>query len=263
MSSENDSRLIKLLNRMGSDLESTGFAKVARAIDSMPASYFQAADLAGFLYQNPTVADRLARYPAFLSLDESGEFKQLGQDADFQSGWENHAPVGALLKDANARAILENADLRNQIFGMVQTNLNDLTNYLETGKSPQFDSEKILGRWNFDVSVTVAMLGQTQPNIPASDMRAARVWMTQAYSNTTFVAASDGQAFLKNLPQIVSGQMPTTQTATWKGSWTADETNYDLTLSSNGENKSMTATTGGERLTLKDDKNTLIFDRDN
>ncbi len=33
-------------------------------------------------------------------------------------------------------------------------------------------------------------------------------------------------------------------------------------FASNGENKSLTAQTTGARLTLKDDKNTLIFDRE-
>jgi len=259
MPSENDPKLIKLVNRMGNDLQSTGTIKIARAIDSISPIYFQTADLAGLLYQNAALADRLASYPAFLSLAERDEFKQLGQDDDFQIGWKNRAPIGALLKDATAKNILKNEDLRKQIFGIVQANLNDLIVYLKTGKSPKYDSEKILGRWDFDISVSLAMLRQAQPNIPSAQMKAIRAMWIQGFASTTFVAASDGQAFLKSLPDFKS-QPPVLDV--WKGSWTADGTNYDLTLTSNGENKSMTGRISGIRLTLTDDKNMLVFDRE-
>ena len=259
MPSNDDAKLIKLVDRMGNDLASTGATKIARAIDGLPPVFFQTADLAGLLYQNGALADRLAHYPAFLSLAERDEFKQLGQDNDFQNGWINRAPVGALLKNAQAKNILQNDDLRHQIFGIVRTNLNDLTNYLETGRSPKFDSEKILGRWDFNVGVSLAMVRQGQPTIPSNQMKAIRAMWTQDFVGTTFIAAGDGQAFLKNLPNF-KNQPPTPET--WKGSWSANDTNYDLTLSSNSENKSMTATIDGARLTLKDDKNTLVFDHD-
>jgi hypothetical protein len=103
------------------------------------------------------------------------------------------------------------------------------------------------------------MLRQARPNIPASEMRGIRALWTQGFADTTFIAGGDGQAFLKNLPNFKK-QPP--EPETWKGSWSGNGTNYDLTLASNGENKSMTAQTSGARMTLKDDKNTLIFDRE-
>jgi len=106
----------------------------------------------------------------------------------------------------------------------------------------------------------VAMLRQARPNIPSNEMRAIRAMWTQGFADTTFVAAGDGQAFLKNLPNFKK-QPPTPET--WKGTWTASGTNYSLSLDCNGENKSMTAQIGGGRLTLKeDDKNILIFERE-
>ncbi len=38
----------------------------------------------------------------------------------------------------------------------MQTNLDDLVVYLKTGKSPKYDGEAILGRWDFNVSTSVA-----------------------------------------------------------------------------------------------------------
>jgi hypothetical protein len=90
-------------------------------------------------------------------------------------------------------------------------------------------------------------------------MKAIRALWIQSFADTMFVAGGDGQAFLKNLPDFKK-QPPALET--WKGSWSVEGTNYDLSLASNGDNKSMTAQTSGTRLTLKDDKNILIFDRE-
>jgi uncharacterized membrane protein required for colicin V production len=258
--SGDEAKSVRLLNQMGRDLQSTGMDKVARAVDPMPEMYFKAADLAGLLYQNPQLGDRLANYPMFTSLGERDDFKQIGSDADFQGAWKNHSPVGQLLNNANAKAIWRNNDTANLIWGIVQTDLDDLNGYLKTGHSEKYDSEKILGRWDFNVGASVGMLLQTQPNITSKEMIAVRAFWTQAYAQTTFLAGADGQAFLKNLPEFKPGQPPAA--ATWQGQWKSDDTNYDLSLASNGENKSMTAQTDGLRLTIKDDKNTLIFDRE-
>jgi hypothetical protein len=103
------------------------------------------------------------------------------------------------------------------------------------------------------------MLRESQPNIPSSQMRSVRALWTDAFAQTVFIAGTDGQVFLKNLPNFKS-KPPSPET--WTGSWTADDTNYDLTLTSSGENKSMTAKISNDRLTITDDKSTLIFDRE-
>lgn len=259
--SDDEPRSVRLLNQMGHDMESTGMAKVARAIDPMPEMYFKAADLAGLLYQNPQLADRLANYPMFTSLGERDDFKLLGADADFQGAWKSHSPIGHLLNNPDALAIWRNNDTADLVWGIVQSNFDDLNGYLKTGHSEKYDSEKILGRWDFNVGASVGMLLETQPKIKSSEMEAARAYWTQEYAQTTFLAGADGQAFLKNLPQFKAQPGPV-ETATWQGQWKSDDTNYDLSLTSNGQNKSMTASTDGLRLTIKDDKSTLIFDRD-
>ncbi|MGH7975869.1 MAG: hypothetical protein ACREDS_02275 [Limisphaerales bacterium] len=263
-SSDNEGRTTKFINRLGQDLEDTGMAKVARATATLPVNFYKMADLAGLIFQNPQLTDRLGRYPAFLSLCERDDVQQLTQNGDFTNSWNQHESLVQLLKEPAVKTILKNKDLMNTIRTLLQTNMDDLTVYLKTGKSPKYDSEKILGRWDFNVSVTVAMLLQARPNISAREMRTAREWMSHAYANTTFVAGGDGMAFLKNLPQLKMqrGKPPTTEIATWIGTWTANDTNYDLSLTSNGKTKSVTAQTDGTRLTLKEGKNALIFDRE-
>jgi hypothetical protein len=263
-SSDKETWAIRLINRMGHDLETTGLAKAARSVVTMPDMYYKLADLAGLLRQNPQLGDRLGSYPAFLSLAERDDFRQLGQDNDFQNAWKNLAPIPQLLNNSRFRAMLNNDALTAMILNLVRTEWDDLGGYLKTGKSLKYDPINILGCWDFNLSVSFTMYRQARPNIQPNAMRAAREWMRSAYSDTTFIAGADGQVFLKNLPTLKTqpGRLPTTEKATWKGQWKDNGTNYDLSLSSNGQNKSMTAHTDGTRMTIKSGNDSWVFDRE-
>ena len=69
-SDDKDPRLVRILNRLAQDEQNAGFVKVARAVSPMPEIWYDAADLAGLIYNNPLSEARLARYPAFLGLAE-------------------------------------------------------------------------------------------------------------------------------------------------------------------------------------------------
>jgi colicin V production protein len=258
--SNTESVMIRFPNQMGRDLDATGLSGAARSIISLPDRYYQLADLAGLLRQNPRLKDRLGKYPAFLSLTERDDFKQLGQDNDFQSAWKNLAPVGQLLNNQLFMTMLKNNDLTTTVLGILEANWDDLNAYLKTGKSQSYDSQKILGRWDFNVNVSVGTLLITRPNIPPAEIKALRNLWSDAYSQTVFVAAADHQAFLENLPRfaVQNGAAVVAEKATSQGSWKSSGTDYSLSL--NG--KSWTAHTDGLRLTLKSGTDTFVFDRD-
>ena len=259
--SADESRMMRLVNRVGADLDRTGLAKPARALATLPENFYRLADLAGLLCQNRPLSDRLGDYPAFLSLTERDDLQQLIRNPDFTNAWRSQAPVGQLLEDPQVKAFFQNRELTALLRSTTETNLDDLRVFLNTGKSPKYESLPLVGRWNFNASVTVAMLRQAHPNYTTAEMKAVRAQMTQAYADAAFVAGSDGQAFLKNLPRVKPGAPAETEKVIWKGNWTANESKFDLALANGGDNKFLTAETRGARLTLKDDKLTLIFDR--
>ena len=263
--SVNERILVRLLNRMGRDLDAAGLAKAARAINPMPADYFKGAELAGLIYQNPQLKDRLAGYPPFLSLAERDDFKQLGQDTGFQEAWKSQSPIGQLLDNKLAAAIWRDADKADALWNLTLSNYDDLTNYLQTGRSAKYDSVKILGRWDFDLNASLMALEQSQHNLTSNDMLALRAIWPTAYAQTTFVASADGQVLLKRLPNFTAhqNQAGTTETATWEGKWSSNGDDYTLSLNSNGATKSATATVVGSRLTIKTGSETLVFDREN
>jgi hypothetical protein len=255
---------VRLANRLGNDLQATHLSRTANAVGTLPATYYQFADLSGFLMQNPQVGPRLAAYPALTSLWEREDFQALVSDVTLTNALAAGTTLGELLSDPTVRTFLENKEQTKLVTGILLTNLDDLTNYLQTGKSPKFDGEKIIGHWEFNPAVTVAWLRQSRPKITASEMRAIRAMWTKAYAETRVLATGDNQLFFKKLPKFLpqpqAGQPPF-QLVDWKGDWSANGTSYDLHVTFNSEEKFMSATAEDYRLSVKDGKNQLVFDR--
>ncbi len=261
-----DPRLVKLVTRFGQDLQSTGFAKVARALDPMPQVWYDTADLAGLLYNNSLLEARLSRYPAFLGLAEQTEFKDLGSDAQFAELRQRREPIVKLLEYPKAQAIIQNPDLVKRIWATVVPDMNDLRTFLETGKSPKYDPEKILGRWNFNVAVAMALFRKAKPTITSKEMQSWKAWMTAVFAKTSFVAMTDHGAILKNVPQL---RLPTAGAPaaaggpqTLRGQWKGADGKYVLTLSGGPRDEELAASVDGDRLTITGAAVALVFDRE-
>jgi hypothetical protein len=256
--SGNEAKMTRLMNNMGQGLESTGLAKAARAVGSMPDSFYRTANFFGLLVQNPDLASRLGTYPAFLSVAERDDIQKMAQDGTLADEWKNGAPMGQILNDDQVKSIINDSNLVNTVWNILQTDMDDMTNYLLTGVSPKYDSEKIVGRWNFDLVPALAAFREANPKIKPNDMKAIRALWSQGFAQTTFVAGTDGQAFLKNIPDFKT-HPPGADT--WKGNWSGGDTNYDLSLDSNGKTEAASAETDGLRLTIKMDDTTYVFER--
>ena len=254
--------LLRLVNSLVDGLQATGFSKTASAVAKLPPNYYKLADLSGLLMQNPQLGPRLAEYPGLTSLWERDDMQALVTDATLTNALAAGATLGDIINLPSVQATLQNKDLSQLIWGIVTTNLDDLTTYLQTGKSAKYDGELNLGKWEFNPPVTFAWLRQNQPKIPASEMGAIRALWLQAYGRTTVLMTGDNQLFIKNLPKFQPGKPPF-QLEDWKGDWSLDGATYTLHVSLNGADKYLSATTEGLRLSIKDGKTLLIFDRAN
>jgi hypothetical protein len=265
-SDDKDPRLLRILNRLAQDLQNTGFSRVARAVSPMPEIWYDAADLAGLIYNNPLSEARLARYPAFLGLAERPEFQDMSSDSQFTELLLRPAPIMEVLDHPKAQAITENPDMLKLIWTTTIPDIKDLPVYLETGKSPKYDPEKILGRWNFNVNVTMSLLRRAKPNISSKEMQSWKKWMVVSFAKTSFVAMTDHQAILKNLPStrpMAAGAVPSAGPQTLKGQWTeALDGKYQLALSGAAKEQSLAAKTDGDRLTIGVEGLDLVFDRE-
>jgi uncharacterized membrane protein required for colicin V production len=282
-SSDNQTWATRLINRLGHDMEITGMTKAARAVATLPDSYYKAADLAGLLCQNPQLGDRLARYPAFLSLLERDDLKNLAQDSTFTSAFQGGVPAGEILHNPQVKAILQNVNLLETVWEDIQTNMNDLTVYLKTGESPKYDSIPIIGFWDFNTATTSAMVPIAKPKTSNAEMMFARLWIGK-YAQTTLIVASDHQVFLHNLPRLKTssgsetamlhpwlmivygfrtGTLPDPNTSTLAGQWENAGDGYKLSFTGNGTPDVLNVQIQNDRMTLTNaDGDSLVFDRD-
>jgi hypothetical protein len=204
--SDQDPKSLKILNRLGRDVQSSGMSRVAGALDFMPPVYYQAADLANIIYHTPLIEARLSRYPGFFALGERPEFQALAKDNGFSNLRLSvgNRSVMDLIKYPAIKTMLNNPDMLKLIWKTAAPDLQDLRNFLETGRSAKYDGEKILGRWDYDVNSAIALVGKTEPNITSRQMQEKRLDIARL-SKAVLVAAPGGQVFIKNAPPLNTG----------------------------------------------------------
>jgi len=255
--SDGDSKLVRLVNRMGKDLQSTGMLRSAAAVGRLPESFFQAADIAGLIFHNPLLEARLSRYPGLLDLGERPEFQALSTDSTLLDLRQRQRPLRELLAVPSVRQVTEKPDVLRAVWNTLEPDLADLRTFLETGRSAKYDSEEILGRWIFNVPGTVQEFRRSKPGLPGSEVAKIRAWLSQRFARTSLVATTEKKVFLKEFPDLkvpVEQQSPA-PTRKLEGQWRESGDNYSLTI--DGQN--ITAKIIGERLSFTYEDLTLVF----
>lgn len=263
-SSDEDPRWMRLLNSIGKGMQNTGFHKVARALDGRT-QWYQAADLAGVIFQNSLTEARLSRYPALLGLSERGEFKDLGSDKEFSELRLARKPFMEIWNHSKVVAIRENPDLARTIWTTVAPDLTDLRQYLDTGVSSKYDKQPILGRWTLDPNQTLLNMRRAKPRMTSREAAHLKRWLTTAFGSTSMVAMTDNNVLLKNLPQVrVPPPLPADPSAVApipsgtqnvNGQWKTVAGGYELTLGGGG----IDAAVDGDRLKMTYDGMEMAF----
>jgi len=260
--SDDDPRLVKILNRLGKDLQSSAFISVARALDGLPESYYDAADVAGIILNNFWSEARLVRYPGLLALGERQEFQDLGHDDEFSKLRASRAPVSQVLAYPKVQAIVNNQDLLNLIWTTMAPDLKDLRTFLETMRSPKYDSEPIYGRWNLDVNSALRVYLQAKPNLPSAERQKVKNWMATQFAKTILIAMPGGQAVFKNRPRVAPGAPPAVAAPVEQGKWQRTDGKYQLTFAGGGRDELIPATVDGDRMKLTTDGADLLLHRE-
>ena len=254
---------VSLLNHLGRDMQSSGFARVPRSVSKLPDAYYDAADVAGIIYNNPLAEARLARYPGLLSIGEQPEFRDLANDKDFAEMRQRHEQLRALLQYPKVQAIVNNAELCKRIWQTLKPDVKDLSAYLVTLKSAKYDSERILGRWNFDARSAVAAYRRTHPSVASTEMQRMRKFIEGLFSKASLVAMPDHQALLKNISQlkVTAGAVPAGGQAT-QGQWQKLDAKYQFTFFLAGKEEQIPATIDGDRMTITNEGTELVLLRE-
>ena len=150
---------------------------------------------------------------------------------------------------------MKNPELLKTISSALLPNLKDLRGFLETGQSA-LATERIVGRWDFDIAGSVAQLRKAKPNLSAKEVGLARASLLATFSRTVFVAppAPESQAFLENFPQKANA-------VTIAGQWKSAGGKYDLTFTMDGRSETFSGEFQGERFVLSSPGLSLAFSR--
>ena len=174
-------------------------------------------------------------------------------------------PIMTLLDHPKVQAVIQNPDLVQLIWSTVVPDLKDVSTYLVTAKSAKYDSEKILGRWNFNLNVTMSLFRRAKPNISSKEMLQWKRWMLAAFrqdqpggddrspghsQERAPIEAADGWRRAAGGPQTLKGQ------------WKDLDGKYQLALSGGSRDELLTATIEGDRLTIAGGGMGLVFDRE-
>ena len=193
-SDETQSLPVRLLSQGRQDLTSTGLEKAVAPFDPMPPRYYEASDILGLIYQNPILINRVTQYPPFLLMGDRAEFQELAKDTEFNQMLLSKADIMAILKHPNLQPILQNPATLQEL---LDQDLKDFRTYLETGISPRYEEEKILGKWRLDPYATMAQERKRHPEMTSTEMRRLKTVMTEIMPAVSVTATTDKKVALK------------------------------------------------------------------
>ncbi len=251
-SSDQDSWAIRLVNRLCADVSET---KLSRAVAPfMPKSelYYDASDIVADIYHTPLLQRRLANYPPFLLVGENEQFAGLS-DPGFQGDWlKGSLTFGSFVNHEKIKPLIENNDVVTNVLGMLGGNFKDLKVYIETGKSPLYDEEKILGHWAFDYKASVNAARRKKANMGSAEITRMRKRLSEVFLQSTLTVTVDHKTVLK-LPAVGSK-------ATTKGSWKNVDGKYILTIRQGDKSVDLEALVDGKTIQFTQDGFVLVFE---
>lgn len=246
-----ESWVVNVVNRLARDVQSTGMIKPISPFNSATEAYFDASDVLADLFHSPLLQNRLANYPIFLTLGDQPDFKPFS-DPKFQEQWASGMSLREFASHETVKPVLQNAQLFTNVLELIRPDLKDLKIYLETGVSPKYDEEKILGRWQFNFRASIAEARRRKPTIGPAELKRLRALLGTVFNNATLVATVDNKAILK---------LPAAQGRTTEGIWkSAGGGQYLIQVSEGAAKGELQATVDGRRMTFVRDGIALVFD---
>jgi hypothetical protein len=279
---ESNSKVLSFLGKAAEDLKNTSMDKVVAPFNPAPPRYFDTADTLGLLYHNRNLIDRLEHYPVFAAMGQQPIYQSLGADKELQALIKSKSNFEEIMANATVQNVITNSGI---VTNVMEIDVLDLKQYLETGVSPKFEKEKILGRWSYDLLATIRLNKALKPDVAASTWRRLKNELSERFDDSLFMAFHDSAAkFLlatnmegKASPfearppvRLPNGQIRTNFVALWfttnatysaTGKWSGSAPNYLITLA----NKNGSATSEGRleegRLAFQFEGKALLFTR--
>jgi hypothetical protein len=245
------------ISKMRAELHDVKLDRALAGYDPTPAQVYQASDIASLVLHNPLLKSRLSHYPPLLTLGQREQFQALGNDVQLLDMIDRQASINEILKYPAIQAIVTNSTLTSEIYGVLGHDLDDLQEYLNTGNSPKFDGETILGVWTIDPQASLIQEHKQHPNLNPRQMAALRQEMYPIITDLSLIATTDNQMILKKL---VHGSGTASVVAV--GTWKKEDEAYQVTLPGSKPETTEVEINGGDTLLLPKDGYVMVFDKE-
>jgi hypothetical protein len=245
----------KAVNVLAKDIQSTKMLKAISPFAPAAEKYYQAVDILGDIYHNPSLTVRLANYPAFFGLAEGSDFTELGKDKDFQDHWSKTNPrprLRSFRSDERLEKLIESTAFYTNVLGLLNNDMTDLRTCLETGKSPKYDDQVFLGTWYFDYASTLKRA--RKPNMTLAE-KTKLVQELKTWTNSVVKIFVDNRFSWKNAGK--GGSSGDTQTGAWKEE---TPTSFVFTVAGGKKDSEVAAAIEESRLLLNRNGYTLYFE---
>jgi hypothetical protein len=224
---EGDPAGARFLTATRAQLHAQNLDRVLATYDMVPAKVYQTADMAALVLHNPLLISRLGHYPPCLQLSEQKDFKVLAHDVQLQQMIATQTKMMDILQYPKVHYMLTNAAIVAQVSILLGPDLDDLQSFLETGQSPKFDSEGILGIWDINSQETRAQLVKKEPSLTIKQIREREQELSPSIRglSLTAIPAPTYQFILKQLNPSTSEN-----TVVATGTWKKNQDTYQVNL---------------------------------
>lgn len=187
---------INYLNSFSRGMKETGLDKIASRWDKTPRKYFEACDLAGLILNNPPVMYRVRNYAPIYAIQDRSELAELLKDDGFNQALNGKAGGWTIFNNSQVLSFLNSGTFSEL---SEQLDLKDFVNYLTTGKTPLFDSLKILGEWELDVNQVILMAKKNKPDITYREMKFLATILNTYFSDAVLRATLDKKLVVREV----------------------------------------------------------------
>lgn len=149
-----NSPLVKVFAPSYKWLEGSGLLKVARGLDPLPEEYYQIADVAGLLYNNPSAGRRLGQHPETMVLAETANYQSIANSSSFKSTFGGKPHIDDILTHDASYGAFSALDMPTTLTSEMY-DWEDIYAYLKDGVSPKYSDDQIKGRWEVSILETV------------------------------------------------------------------------------------------------------------
>ncbi|HXG48800.1 MAG TPA: CvpA family protein [Methylomirabilota bacterium] len=244
---------LRAVNFLAGGVRSSGMDRAVARFMPKSETFYDIADILGLIYHNPLIQSRLSTYPVFLTLAEKPEFQAIANDVQFQEFWQRQPPptVAELIAHEKVQPLVSSAELFTNAVALLGADLKDFKAYLETGKSEKYDSETILGRWEFDYRASLAASRKRKAAWTTVELTRLRNTLGNVWAKSGLTATIDQQVILRmGNSQAVTGR--------WKNEGGG---RYTIRASEGGRSFEVEAIVEGRRMTFTRDGIVLVFEK--